>query len=237
MIPLEWVEGNGVSELIKSIQGLLGPRRTRLLAVAFCDRVAHVLRHDVCRDWIEVASRYADKKSHRMDMAKAHSTAKDIYDRFGQPTALRGIAIQSTLRAFVYTLQPALRNYPQVVARAAAEASGYAASDETGQIVVGIDRVAFAAESGAQLQLLRDVLGRPDDVSVSGTSDWLGWHGGLVPKLARGIYEDRAFDRMPILGDALEDIGCADEAILAHCRGPGPHVRGCWVVDTLLGLG
>jgi hypothetical protein len=53
--------------------------------------------------------------------------------------------------------------------------------------------------------------------------------------LARGIYEDRAFDRMPILADALQDAGCDNEDILDHCRGPEPHVRGCWVVDLLLG--
>jgi hypothetical protein len=45
----------------------------------------------------------------------------------------------------------------------------------------------------------------------------------------------RALDRLPILADALEEAGCTDADILAHCRGPGPHVRGCWVVDLLLG--
>lgn len=54
-------------------------------------------------------------------------------------------------------------------------------------------------------------------------------------RLAASIYTDRAFDRLPILADALEEAGCTDEAILSHCRGPGPHVRGCWVVDLLLG--
>ena len=53
--------------------------------------------------------------------------------------------------------------------------------------------------------------------------------------VAQAIYEERDFARMPILADALEDAGCADEAILEHCRGPGPHVRGCWVVDLILG--
>jgi hypothetical protein len=56
-----------------------------------------------------------------------------------------------------------------------------------------------------------------------------------VVKLAQAIYDDRAFDRLPILADALEDAGCHDAGILAHCRGPGPHVKGCWVVDLLLG--
>jgi hypothetical protein len=56
-----------------------------------------------------------------------------------------------------------------------------------------------------------------------------------VTGLARGIYEDRAFDRMPVLADALMDAGCDQDDILTHCRGDGPHVRGCWVVDLVLG--
>jgi hypothetical protein len=61
------------------------------------------------------------------------------------------------------------------------------------------------------------------------------WRTSDVLGLARAIYDDRAFDRVPILADALMDAGCADEQVLAHCRGDGPHVRGCWVVDLVLG--
>ena len=64
---------------------------------------------------------------------------------------------------------------------------------------------------------------------------WLAWEGGTVAKLAQAIYDGRRFTKMPYLGDALEEAGCADAQILAHCRGPGPHVRGCWVLDLILG--
>jgi hypothetical protein len=64
---------------------------------------------------------------------------------------------------------------------------------------------------------------------------WLAWNGGTVAKIAGGVQQDRAFDRLPILADALEEAGSTDLAILDHCRGPGPHFRGCWVVDLLLG--
>ena len=65
---------------------------------------------------------------------------------------------------------------------------------------------------------------------------WLAWNDGTVRHLAGAIYDERAWGNMPILADALEDAGCQDERILAHCRGDGPHVRGCWVVDRLLEL-
>ena len=65
--------------------------------------------------------------------------------------------------------------------------------------------------------------------------EWLAGNNGAAEPVAATIYDDRAFDRLPILADALEDAGCDDHDILAHCRGPGPHVRGCWVVDLVLG--
>ncbi len=65
---------------------------------------------------------------------------------------------------------------------------------------------------------------------------WLAWNDGVVMKLARLIHEDLTFDHLPLLADALEDAGCADVAILSHCRDePGRHTHYCWVVDLLLG--
>jgi hypothetical protein len=61
------------------------------------------------------------------------------------------------------------------------------------------------------------------------------WRTSDVVGLARGIDADRAFDRLPLLADALMDAGCADEQVLAHCREPREHVRGCWVVEFALG--
>ncbi len=81
--------------------------------------------------------------------------------------------------------------------------------------------------------ILHDLFGnpfRPASLNLA----WLAWNGGTVKRLAAAIYDDRAFERLPILADALEEAGCTDADILAHCRGPGPHVRGCWVVDLLL---
>jgi hypothetical protein len=63
------------------------------------------------------------------------------------------------------------------------------------------------------------------------------WRTSTTVSLAQAIYEDRAFDRLPILADALEEAGCDNTDLLAHCRGDGPHVRGCWVVDLLLEMG
>ena len=112
--------------------------------------------------------------------------------------------------------------------------------------------------------LLRDLFGNPFRPPPVIDPAVLAWNGGTVRRLAEHTYRERAFDRLPLLADALLDAGCEDEALLAHCRGtvrefnnggisywysdadPGGrhlapdrarpvHVRGCWAVDLLLG--
>jgi hypothetical protein len=61
------------------------------------------------------------------------------------------------------------------------------------------------------------------------------WRTDTAIALAQQMYDSRDFGAMPILADALQDAGCDSEDILNHCQGNGPHVRGCWVVDLVLG--
>ncbi|MFO0822610.1 MAG: hypothetical protein U0792_05725 [Gemmataceae bacterium] len=88
-----------------------------------------------------------------------------------------------------------------------------------------------ADEELAQTQLLRCIFGNPFRPAVLDPE----WRTSTVVQLARGIYDDRDFDRLPILADALQDAGCDNPEVLNHCRQPGPHARGCWVVDLVLG--
>ncbi|HEY7152572.1 MAG TPA: hypothetical protein VH575_01315 [Gemmataceae bacterium] len=82
--------------------------------------------------------------------------------------------------------------------------------------------------------MARDIFGNPFR-PVTINSSWLAWNDGTIPKLAQAIYDDRVFDHLPILADALGEAGCTNADILAHCRAGGEHVRGCWVVDLVLG--
>jgi hypothetical protein len=83
----------------------------------------------------------------------------------------------------------------------------------------------------AHCDILRDIFGNPfRPVTFSPQ-----WRTDTALSLARQMYESREFSAMPILADALQDAGCDSDDILNHCRGPGAHVRGCWVVDLVLG--
>jgi hypothetical protein len=86
-------------------------------------------------------------------------------------------------------------------------------------------------ELAVQTALLRDIFGNPFH-SVVLDSAWLTQD---VVNLAQSVYSGQGFNALPILADALEEAGCTDAGIFSHCRQPGPHVRGCWVIDLLLG--
>jgi hypothetical protein len=86
-------------------------------------------------------------------------------------------------------------------------------------------------EGSEQSKLLRDLGGNPfRPVALDPL-----WLTPTVTALARQMYESRDFSPMPILADALQDAECDNPDVLDHCRGNGPHVRGCWVVDLVLG--
>jgi hypothetical protein len=89
-------------------------------------------------------------------------------------------------------------------------------------------------DAGAQAALLRDLVGLQLFRPLAVPTPSLAWGDGLIAKLAEAIYDEGAFDRLPVLADAVEEAGCTDADLLGHCRGPGPHVLGCWALDALL---
>ena len=95
------------------------------------------------------------------------------------------------------------------------------------------DEIGDATRSHANYQasLVRDIYGNPFRPVTFDPA----WRSATAAGLAGSMYTARDFAAMPILADALEESGCDNPDVLAHCRGPGPHVRGCWVVDLVLG--
>jgi hypothetical protein len=90
-----------------------------------------------------------------------------------------------------------------------------------------------AEAQAAGASLLRDIFNPFRSVTIDPV--WLTWNDGTVVKMAQTIYDDRRFEDLPIWADALMKAGCQNEDILSHCRNGGPHVRGCWAVDLILG--
>jgi hypothetical protein len=130
-----------------------------------------------------------------------------------------------------------LRDLPLVVlSGGSGDAAEYCshAIEQAALVRLGVNKGDFqTSHVQRQTQLaniLRDIVGNPFRPVQFDTP----WRTANVVDLARTIYEEKTFERLPILADSLMDAGCADEQVLEHCRSDGPHVRGCWVVDLIL---
>ena len=209
-----------------------GERKRRLLAVALCRHVLPLVGPECGRRAVDITEAYADGFATAGDMHAASEQVADAYCTLPVPAPLgelslaekmASVALQATMFAasefddflvscFLSTEKACVRRW-MLQAR----------PDEV--------RPSYAVLMSAQRALLRDIFGNPFRPVAFAPS----WRSDTAVSLARGMYESRDFTAMPILADALQDAGCDDEQVLAHCRGDGVHVRGCWVVDGVLG--
>jgi hypothetical protein len=200
-----------------------GERKLRLLACACCRQIWDLLPDSRSREAVQVAERYADGRATQRELARARASAlKATGPGDRQP------AWAAYWAANVKAGGPLWNAF----AAAAAAPAGQAAREASFGQRAAWEKVQAASVRG-QVALIREVIGNPFRPFAVAHS-WRAWHGGLVAHLAEGIYEERTFEDMPVLGDALEEAGCTDEAVLGHCRQARGHVRGCWVLDALL---
>jgi hypothetical protein len=206
--------------MLEFLEGRASERKLRLFAVACCRRLHDLLWDPALGDAIRVAEACADHRRSKSERVRAWNKAERLRPR-GLQRQCAQMAVASTIRP-----DPFMPGY-------VAQSAMFALADLPEKSRTTIHRLR-RGERTAQVHLLRDIIGNPfRPATLDPTA--LTWNGGTVPKMAQVIYDDRAFDRLPILADALEEAGCTDADILAHCRSEGPHVRGCWVVDLILG--
>lgn len=183
-------------------------RRLQLFACACVRRIWELLS-DECRDFFSLVEQNAAKKVDRQKMRAAAQRAEQY------PGAA------DTIIFALHYGDYALLGY---------SAAGLLAST-THQPDTPSHNRARQSEERYQGSLFHDIFANPFRQVKLARS----WATPTVKRLAKAIYQDRTFDRLPILADALEEAGCTNADVLAHCRGPGPHVRGCWVLDRLTG--
>jgi hypothetical protein len=223
MTEVEWLACPERDRLLDHAMPRLGPRKLRLFSCAVGRRVWPLLTDPRSCRAVEVAELISEEVGYGDGGWRKHSdlcwAAADAAHA-AEEEALSP-ARQARARAAWLTLATARFAIPYHVKYHAA-------------FVVGIGAETRHVEGLFQCRLVRDLCGNPFR-SVAVDPNWRRWHDDTVAKMARIIYDEQRFDDLPILADALEDAGCDNANILAHCRGPGPHVRGCWVVDLLLG--
>ncbi len=219
MTEQEWLDCALPNRMLEFLRGKPSDRKLRLFAVACCRRIWDLLSDDRWRATVETVERHADgladleEFTRVVEIAMAASWDADMAYVDGTSEGLRAAQMQEAEEVSVESMIAAV-------------------------VVPDAEQSAFAATLAAwggkqtliQAALLRDIFGNPFR-PVTVDPEWLI---PTVTFLARMIYEERSFDQMPELADSLEAAGCTNEDILAHCR-DGSHVRGCWVVDMLMG--
>ncbi len=216
-----WFETRVADALMSSFRDTGSGRKWRLVAIACCRRILHLVQSKRMKKLLETSEMFADGHIDRNRLDDALLSAVNAVSAT--------TAFLPEVRAISGAAQAkfSVRGVARFCRKAAfngRKADKRRASPNDGQ----------DPEMIAQLELTRDIFGNPFRPAVI-NPNWLIWNDGIVEKLVRTIYDERRWGIMPVLGDALEDAMCDNTDILDHCRGPGPHVRGCWVVDLILG--
>jgi hypothetical protein len=226
MAEFDWATATDPEEMLRRLKRGHRPtsRKLRLFACACCREGWHLLSDPRLRTAVEVAERFEDGLEDVEALNAAERAAEIAYhgDRFVEEECDPSTPEEWAAAAVCILSQ---RSFP----------SGPEDADEVAHrvaLALSPDQDEPDSEVRAvQAALLRDVLGQPDRIRPLQAS----WRTASVVALAKEIYDDRAFDRLPILADALEDTVCDDSEVLNHCRSVGRHVRGCWVLDLVLG--
>jgi hypothetical protein len=217
-----WTPAPEVAQLIAVDSGRMSERKARLLGVAFASDIVNFVAEPEIRDGIAIAERFADGLATDDERRDARNRAeKSIPDYWNYRGALPFEVIRHSYSAVAgLNYRDILPNLTDAVRDARSALISMAEQSQEGFYRNRLERLL--------IDEIFALLFRPVALDPR-------WLSASVLDLSCAIYEERAFERMPILADALMDAGCDNDDILNHCRGDGPHVRGCWVVDLLLG--
>jgi hypothetical protein len=227
-------------------QGQLGDRKFRLFAIACVRRIWSLLSEEASRKVVEVLEAYGEGVSSRDELLDAYDAANTVAYEANDFIGVDALETWAACAAASTTWFDALKieqpgeprpgldvfDTPMKAAQAAGKAIARPSPSE------GMGHSAEEAESKAQVELVRCIFGNPfHPVALNPACQT-----PTILALATAAYENRTLpagtlepDRLAVLADALEEAGCDNAEIVSHLREPGEHVRGCWVLDLLLG--
>ncbi len=211
MTEQQWAACCQAGDLLAFLRGRASPRKFRLFASACCRRLWGRCHDERTRRLIAVAERFADGAAGADELREAvrgNEATDPTPQRWAAANAAEADDADGASRAAFWSAYALART--------------------------GLGQATYQEESAAQCRLARDIFGDPFR-PVTADPAWLKWNGGLIGRLAQGMYEAGRFVEMPVLGLALEQAGCDLPEVLDHCREQEGHVKGCWVVDLLTG--
>jgi hypothetical protein len=230
MTEAEWLACTDPQKMLEFLQGKGSVRKMRLFAIASVHLVWEWVIHPNSQRAVETSELVVEGICGTEDLGAEHKIAwNSLPMAFSDRHILAARAAAQTAREPAYD---AARLSVEAIRKFFVERLvGARVWDDENSLVHRL----FQGTEGQKriVERLREIFSNPFR-PVTLNHAYLTWNDRTIPKLAQSIYAERAFGRLPILADALEEAGCQDQEILAHCRQPGEHVRGCWVVDLIL---
>jgi hypothetical protein len=217
-----WLTTHDPAKALTGVRSFASARKYRLVAAALVSGLQKQFSSPLCHATLELAFEMADEPVSPERIAPIRSALQEYVRAY--PRSLPDSTCSADRAAWALH-QPS--------AEEAAHAAAWEATKALARLHPDAEsswRIVRKAAQRTVLALVRDVFGNPfRAVALDSTC-----RTSTVLALALQMYDTRDFTPMPILADALQDAGCEHVDILAHCRGGGPHSRGCWVVDLVL---
>jgi hypothetical protein len=225
-----WLAATDPEEMLDKLGDDASPRKLRLFALACCRPLGTALGLPWLEQALEVCERRVDGAISANEIQALRDLARKLrqdLEAAGEAQVLAHWTEEDYAAEALVQLIEDEENGTEVSRSVAQEAAALLTQR-------GLTKPAHRHVRARQAVLLREIFGNPfRPVNIDPL--WLSANDGAVLDLARMMDEGGTFDVMPILADALEEAGCADTDILWHCRHGKNHVRGCWVVDALVG--
>jgi hypothetical protein len=253
----EWLACTDPAPMLAFLRGKASERKLRLFACACCRSTWHLLTNTKGREAVEASERYADGVVGRRELAKAGRLAQYAWTAIdnARPPMRKLTRDAGKARCILAAAITAAKCSTEEDASEAAKYANICAAQTMGHQAAPLCPLATynapdtheelagrQKQYGRHCRILHDLFGNPFRPSPPLPPAVLAWNDGTVRHIAEGIYAERrmpegALDttRLAILTDALEEAGCADAGLLGHLRSPGPHYRGCFALDALLG--
>ncbi|HYT88704.1 MAG TPA: hypothetical protein VEL76_08350 [Gemmataceae bacterium] len=233
MTEQEWLECDDIRALLGYLVGRTSNRKFRLFGCACCRRIWPLLVEERWRKPVALAEWYADGLATAEELEAARQEMRwCLTETVLQPRSAAVDPWILTACSWAFGAAEAVLFEtpfwnPGAASRGAANAA-WAAAEAAWR---GNRGTGPEPEARQQQPVLRDIFENPY------RPGWVeaAWLTPQVIALAGTIYEERTFEDLPVLADTLEEGGCDNQNILNHLREAGPHVRGCWAIDLLLG--